>query len=379
MNSSSKNAQVSDAIAKKFETEKATPYTDWIANEGLDIIDAMYVANLHTVDLKPWARRGGRGVYLNHDASRTSNDCYVCEVPPGMQMVPQRQLYEEMIYILDGQGSTSVWNDAGVKVSFEWKAGAIFAIPLNTWHQHFNGSGKNAARFVSVTNAPVIINAFGDTNFVYNTAHDFKNRFAGESDYFANKGEQKGLLLDTNFVADAINLPLISAKERGAGGGHIRFSMAKGSMNSHISQFPVGTYKKAHAHGPGAHVIILSGEGYSLMGPEGEEPQRFDWQEGSMIVPPNMWFHQHFNTGTTPARYLAFKAEGVSIRNAQGVPRAWISRRIGGHQIDYADESPQVRQTFADALAKVGLQPRMDEAYQTELADLPPANLLRDA
>ena len=53
-------------------------------------------------------------------------------------------------------------------------------------------------------------------------------------------------------MADAVNLPLISAKERGAGGGHIRFNMAKGSMNSHISQFPVGTYKKGHAHGPGA-------------------------------------------------------------------------------------------------------------------------------
>lgn len=372
-NDSSKNALVSDAIAKKFETEKATPYTRWIAQEGLDILDAIYVPNLHTVELKPWARRGGRGVYLNHDASRTSNDCYVCEIPPGKQLAPQRQLYEEMIYVLDGHGSTSVWNGAGQKVSFEWKAGAIFAIPLNAWHQHFNGSGKNVARFVSVTNGPLIINAFGDTDFVFGTAYDFKGRFAGESDYFANKGEQKGLLLDTNFVADAINLPLIAAKERGAGGGHIRFSMAKGSMNSHISQFPVGTYKKAHAHGPGAHVIVLSGEGFSLMWPEGEAPRRFDWKEGTMIVPPNMWFHQHFNTGTTPARYLAFKAEGVSIRNAQGVPKAWISRRVGGHQIDYADESAQIRQGFAAALAQAGLTPRMEEAYQAELADLPPA------
>ncbi len=368
-----KNAIVPETMASKFATEKETPYTRWIAEEGLEILDAMYVQNLHTVELKPWARRGGRGVYLNHDASRTSNDCYVCEIPPGRELAPQRQLFEEMLYVLDGHGSTSVWNGSGQKVSFEWKAGAIFAIPLNAWHQHFNGSGKTPARFVSVTNGPPIINAFGDIEFVFNCDHDFRNRFAGESDYFANKGEQKGLLLDTNFVADAINLPLISAKERGAGGGHIRFSMAKGSMNSHISQFPVGTYKKAHMHGPGAHVIVLSGEGYSLMWPEGEQPKRYDWQEGSMIVPPNMWFHQHFNTGTTPARYLAFKAEGVSIRNAQGVPKAWISRRIGGHQVDYADESPLVRETFAQALAKVGLQPRMEEAYRAELADLPPA------
>src|SRR5690348_17670095 len=37
--------------------------------------------SLHTVELKPWARRGGRAVFMNHDASRTSNDCYVCEIP----------------------------------------------------------------------------------------------------------------------------------------------------------------------------------------------------------------------------------------------------------------------------------------------------------
>jgi hypothetical protein len=62
----------------------------------------------------------------------------------------------------------------------------------------------------------------------------------------------------------------------------------------------------------------------------------------------------------------------VAIRNAQGVPKAWISRRIGGDQIDYADESPVVRKTFVDALAKNGLAPRMDQAYANGLADLPP-------
>jgi hypothetical protein len=54
------------------------------------------------------------------------------------------------------------------------------------------------------------------------------------------------------------------------------------------------------------------------------------------------------------------------------VPKAWISRRVGGDQIDYADEAPKVRQWFAEALAKHGLKSRMEEAYQNELADLPP-------
>ena len=364
-----KDAIVSDEMAKKFATEKDTPYNRWVAGEGLDIISAHYIPDLNTVDLKPWARRGGRGVYINHEASRTSNDCYVCEIPPAGELAPQRQLFEEMVYILDGTGSTTVWNDAGNKMTFEWGKGSLFAIPLNCWHQHFNGSGQTPARYVAVTNSPGIINLYEDVGFVFNTKHDFKARFNGEPDYFANRGTQKGLLLETNFVADAINLPLISAKERGAGGGHIRFNLAKGSMNCHISQFPVSTYKKAHCHGPGAHVIIMSGEGYSLMWPEGEEPKRYEWKVGSMVVPPNLWYHQHFNTGTTPGRYLAFKHEVVSIRNAQGVPKAWISRRVGGDQIDYADEPKVVRTMFADALKEKGLEPRMNEAYEFEQAE----------
>ena len=123
----------------------------------------------------------------------------------------------------------------------------------------------------------------------------------------------------------------------------------------------------------GAHVIVLSGSGYSLMWPDGAEPRRYDWSVGSLIIPPNMWFHQHFNSGSSPARYLAFKHEGVSIRNAQGVPKAWISRRIGGDQIDYIDERPEIRQIFAGELAIAGVTPAMDTVYEAELPDLPPA------
>ena len=38
-----KNAIVSDDLAKKFATEKDTPYLRWVRSEGLDIIPAHYI------------------------------------------------------------------------------------------------------------------------------------------------------------------------------------------------------------------------------------------------------------------------------------------------------------------------------------------------
>ncbi len=68
---------VSEETAKKFATEKETPYERWVRSEGLDIIPAHYIPNLRTVELKPWASRNAKGVFINPEASRSSNDCYV--------------------------------------------------------------------------------------------------------------------------------------------------------------------------------------------------------------------------------------------------------------------------------------------------------------
>jgi hypothetical protein len=56
----------------------------------------------------------------------------------------------------------------------------------------------------------------------------------------------------------------------------------------------------------------------------------------------------------------------------QGVPKAWISRRAGGDQIDYVDEQPVIRKMFTEELARHGLSSRMDQAYAQEVGDLPP-------
>src|SRR5262249_15980856 len=156
------------------------------------------------------ARKGGKGVVINHEASRTSNDCYVCEIAPGKALAPQHHLFEEMILVLAGRGSTTVWNNAGARVTFEWKPGPMFPTPPNSWYRHSNGSGQEPVRYVAATNPPSVINLYDDLAFVFDHPQDFRNRFSGEADYFSAKGEQVGFLLQTNFVPDAVNLPLIA-------------------------------------------------------------------------------------------------------------------------------------------------------------------------
>jgi quercetin dioxygenase-like cupin family protein len=123
--------------------EKVNAYLEFQRREGIPSIGGFAVEDLRAVEVAPWARKGGRGSYVNLDGTGGTNDAYVCDIPPGGSLNPQRQLFEEMVYILEGNGSTQVWYDENRKVSFEWKAGSLFAVPLNAWHRHFNGAATS--------------------------------------------------------------------------------------------------------------------------------------------------------------------------------------------------------------------------------------------
>lgn len=342
-------------------------YEDWQRQEGIPVVGGFFVRDLNTLPLEPWKRKRGLGTFINLEGTGGTNDAYVCQIPPGVALNPQRHVFEEMILILRGRGATSVWVEGMPKVTYEWQQGSLFAIPLNAWHQHFNGQGDLPCRYLAVTNAPIVMALFHNLRFVVDNPFVFDDRFTGQEDYFSKKGvlyrhRGRANVWETNFVPDVASFQLHDRPERGAGGKDIHFELANNTMTCHISEFPVSTYKKAHRHGPGAHVVILSGEGFSLLWPEGGERVRVDWKPGSMVVPPNQWFHQHFNTGPRAARYLALRWGSRRFQMSQAIlptEASDVSEKLGGMQIEYEDEDPKIHEAFEEELTKSGARCRM--------------------
>ncbi len=341
-------------------------YEEWLESEGVKVYEQFYFPSMAKLELGPWERKGGKGA-VTHIANRhMPNDCHVIEIKPGGKSEPEHHMYELTIYVVSGTGGTTIWNNEKQKQTFEWHTGSLFSIPLNATYQNFNGSGTEPARYIAVTNAPPMMRLFKDNKFIFNSDFKFESRFAGEEDYFNGNGKlYKRRIWESNFVANAPDMALYGWKERGAGGINAMLEMANNNMKSHISEFPIGTYKKAHRHGPGAHLVLLSGTGgFSLVWTKKDRSDmiKCDWQEGSMVtVPSDNCYHQHFNTGTNRARYLALRAgdQGMNSPHAGGGDGADKSIKEGGWQIEYADEEQGIHQIFEKDLKAHGAPCKM--------------------
>ena len=271
---------------------KHTAYDEFQASEGIPIVTGFAVQDLRAVEVAPWARLECSGAYINLDGTGGTNDAYVAEIEPGKRMAPERHLFEKNIYVLDGRGATLVGDDPNSRTSFEWKRGSVFSVPINVWHQHMNGSGSEPARFLAVTTAPLVMNYFHNDDFIFNNSFVFEDRmgaqrqFQGEGTMFTGNSGRVNVW-ETNFIPDIETFTTFTWKERGAGGASVMFELADNTQAAHVSQFPVGTYKKAHRHGPGAHVIIISGEGLPSLPPKNASTGQAMPPSRSMTVGPS--------------------------------------------------------------------------------------------
>jgi quercetin dioxygenase-like cupin family protein len=351
--------------------ERTDPYMEWQRREGVPVIGGVYVRNLRTAELGDWPRKGVKGaiVYLDGDDQW---DSQVLEVPPGGSTTPQRHLYDECTYVLSGRGATTVWFDDDTKQTFEWGEGSFFAVPTNARYQYHNGSGSEAARLYSVTSLPALLRQFHDESFIFNNSHKFTDRFKGEHDYFSGEGKLwRGRMWETNFEPDVRRMKLWEWKERGGGGTNAFFMLNGGTIESHISRFQTGTYKKGHRSPPGSHIFMLEGEGYTTTQRGDDEPMiRYDWEPGSLFLSgcgSGGWYHQHFNVSPAPATYIVLRL----TKSRKFVNNRWeidsrtdrnladVDVKDGGIQTEYQDENPEVHAVFEEELRKRGVLCRM--------------------
>ena len=380
-----------------------TTYGRWLAGEGVPTYEGFAVGeDVATLDVGPWARIGGNAVFLNlYPLMEGVRGSYVAEIPPGAALEPERHLYEKIVVVLAGHGTTEVWQEGDAhKHVFEWGRGSVFAPPLNVWHRMYN-LGNTPARFIAVTNAPMMMNGFRNTEFIFNCPFGFRDRYDGSENYFAQTGNRYRSstsrtgtnIWETNFIHDAFGADLSDNEVKGRGDRSAMFEMSGNSLIGHIAQWPVGCYHKAHFHGAGALLMGLRSEGYVLLWPKalglqpyaagrGDDVVEVAWGKGTLYAPPDGWFHQHFNTGNEAARHLAFRhgsrlaGPGFDSLARRDADPEWnpqhVSVTAGGALLDYEDEDPEIRRRYREALQRNGVECQMpDELYLPGPASAP--------
>lgn len=333
-------------------------YDEWLAEEKVLVVEDTAV-DLCAAATAPWARFGVNGAFVHTTARGDLDTVYVLDLDPGAATNVVQHLYEAAYLVLEGRGVVVAEPPGKPSRSFEVGKGSLFSLPLNGPYRFFNSSGTDRFRLCAVANVPMVMKQFRNADFVFNTGYHFDERWGEEA-----RSESDGTFISTfemRHMWDATLIPdvlsfdkLIESPNRGHGSANIQFVHGESTMRTHISQVGVGDYKKAHIHDAGAIIVQLSGVGYSLYWFEGEEPRKVDWKFGLLHSPADDEWHQHFNVGNEPGRYLP-----MSFGNFR-YPFTRANRRNILHkysvkspiQIEYEDEDPYIRELFDSERAK---------------------------
>jgi hypothetical protein len=91
------------------ETNKF-PYQDYMDWEGIPVYEEVVgIPDVTALPRKPWARTGGNGTFIQLVGTfESERGLYVADIPGGKALEPEKHLYEEEIFVLEGQGVSEV-------------------------------------------------------------------------------------------------------------------------------------------------------------------------------------------------------------------------------------------------------------------------------
>jgi quercetin dioxygenase-like cupin family protein len=335
-------------------------YEAWCTGEGVPIVESPWV-DLLTTETSYWQRADANAAFIHLEGRGDYTNIVLLEIEPAAESCWQRHLYDEVVYVIAGTGSTHV-RIGDIDRTFEWGPQSLFSIPRNAEHRYFNLSGATPARLAIVTSLPIMVKLFRNVDFLFANEQEFNAELA--HDAYEGAGRYAGMVghhnvWETNIVpnlAQFTELRPYPQRGGGEGAGNIKFWLGDNTIGGHISEIPVGRYKKAHRHDAGVNIFAVNGAGYSLLWYEGDSDfERVEWRHGVVYAPGFGMFHQHFNVGEVPARYLALTLGGIRFPISKSrkdvFHLGYTSIKDGGNQIEYEDEDPRIRAMFEDELA----------------------------
>lgn len=353
--------------AEEYDKE----YREFQQQEDIPVHTGMVIDDVRTVETGKWERTGGRGTFLNLLGMEKTCDAQIHEIPPGETLHTQRHLHDALVFVISGSGLTKLGTED--EYVFEWDSSALFYLPENTEYQHVNINESEPLRLLAITSLPLLYSVHRNHEVIWDN-DSYSEWSSADEDFYETKitevqsgsgrGSDKRAYWEANYVPDVAKFDKLETwPERGGGGKNVNFPFRSSSMYAHISEFPSGKYKKAHRHHPGANVLMLTGEGYSLLWREKHDDRHYvEWSPYTLFTPPTLWFHQHFNTSEQPTRYLAMHAPQLGMRAGEN---AMLDSMDSVNQIEYPDEDPEIRDKFQQALVEKGIENKMNpQLYQ---------------
>lgn len=129
------------------ETSEMEDREEWnLKNPPLDVT---LVKDLRELPLIERKYRSTKARFFDLTGDRRLQP-HLSELPPLGKSVNHRHTTEAVMYIVKGRGYTVMSYDGGEEHRVDWEEGDMFGVPLWAWHQHFNASETDTARYLAV-------------------------------------------------------------------------------------------------------------------------------------------------------------------------------------------------------------------------------------
>ncbi|HEX9879149.1 MAG TPA: cupin domain-containing protein [Candidatus Binatia bacterium] len=246
----------------------------------------------------------------------------------GWKTLGHRHTVEAVIYVLQGKGHSII---DGVR--YDWEEGDFISVPMFAWHRHLNTDSKDFI-YVAATTGPLSLSlglaVYEDERYPEYWVFGGKGEKsmqslipgAAEGNRVRMKTESDRPLRNATDALYEEHLLFASGEEKRRRGSQVlkkgkeirfeatpmgriayvidpRTGFVMRVLGTLLAEILPGKSSGAHQHMYEEVNYVLSGEGYSII-----EDKRYDWGKGDVLCLPVFSWHQHFNTGKEPARFL---------------------------------------------------------------------------